>query len=122
MKVLSVRQPFADWIVDGKKTIELRTWNTPFRGEFFVHASGKHEKLLTGAIIGVAELVDVIEYADEGEFLRDRKKHLCDCWLIPEFASRPFKYGFVLRNARRITPVKARGALGFWDYGSRCGL
>ena len=39
MKCLSVCQPFAELIVQGKKTIELRKWNTNFRGEFLVHAA-----------------------------------------------------------------------------------
>jgi len=44
MKCLSVSQPYADLIVKGKKTIELRTWNTKFRGEFLVHAPLKIKK------------------------------------------------------------------------------
>ena len=39
MKCLSICQPFAELIVEGKKTIELRKWNTKFRGEFLVHAA-----------------------------------------------------------------------------------
>ncbi|MEK0322582.1 MAG: ASCH domain-containing protein, partial [Nitrosopumilus sp.] len=38
MKCLSVSQPFADLIISGKKIIELRKWNTNFRGEFLIHA------------------------------------------------------------------------------------
>ena len=41
MKCLSVCQPFAELIVQGKKTIELRKWNTEFRGEFLVHSPRK---------------------------------------------------------------------------------
>ncbi len=41
MKCLSVCQPFAELIVQGKKTIELRKWNTKFRGEFLIHAAKK---------------------------------------------------------------------------------
>ena len=44
MKCLSLRQPFAKLIISGKKTIELRKWNTKFRGEFLVHASKKVNK------------------------------------------------------------------------------
>ncbi|MCY2966272.1 MAG: ASCH domain-containing protein [Planctomycetota bacterium] len=36
---LSVRQPYADQIVSGRKPIENRTWSTPFRGRLYVHAS-----------------------------------------------------------------------------------
>ena len=41
MKCLSICQPFAELIIEGKKTIELRKWNTKFRGEFLVHAAKK---------------------------------------------------------------------------------
>ena len=70
-KCLSLKQPYADLVVSGKKTIELRTWNTKFRGEFLVHASKKVDKeacernkidpdsLITGAIVGKAILYDV---------------------------------------------------------------
>ena len=36
-KCLSIRQRNAELIVSGMKTIELRNWNTRFRGEFLVH-------------------------------------------------------------------------------------
>jgi predicted transcriptional regulator len=74
MKCLSVCQPFAELIIEGKKTIELRKWNTKFRGEFLVHAAKKILKedckrmkissktLTTGAIIGKVNLVDVKKY------------------------------------------------------------
>src|SRR3989344_3108725 len=39
MKALSLKQPFAELILQGKKVIELRKWNTRFRGEFLIHAS-----------------------------------------------------------------------------------
>ena len=39
MKALSLKQPFAELVVEGKKKIELRNWNTKFRGDFFIHAS-----------------------------------------------------------------------------------
>ena len=116
IKVLSLRQPYAEWVVNGKKTIELRTWNTKFRGEFYIHASGKHATLPTKAIIGKAELIDVKKYDNEKEFLKDKNKHLSSTWLLPEFAKRPFKYGFILKNAERIRPIPAKGKLGFWNY------
>ena len=44
MKCLSLKQPFADLLVSGKKTIELRKWNTKFRGKFLIHASKNLDK------------------------------------------------------------------------------
>ena len=78
MKCLSVSQPFADLIVLGKKTIELRTWNTNFRGEFLIHAPLKiktndcnrlkiSNRPITGAIVGKATIYDVKKYNSKSE-------------------------------------------------------
>ncbi len=44
MKCLSLKQPYAELLVSGKKTIELRNWNTYFRGKFLIHASKNIDK------------------------------------------------------------------------------
>ena len=41
MKCLCLKQPFADLLTHGEKTMELRKWNTSFRGQFLIHASKK---------------------------------------------------------------------------------
>ena len=41
MKVLSIKEPFATLIANGKKKIETRSWKTNYRGEMFIQASGK---------------------------------------------------------------------------------
>ena len=41
MRVLSVKEPFATLILNGIKKIETRSWKTNYRGELFIHASGK---------------------------------------------------------------------------------
>lgn len=118
MKALSLKQPFAELIVSGKKTIELRKWNTKFRGKFLIHASQLPDKeamkkfgfkhLPNGAIIGEAELVDVKTYNNEEEHKKDQNKHLASyIW---------GKKGLVLKNAKRIQPIPAKGQLGFWNF------
>lgn len=122
MKCLSVSQPYADLIIQGKKTIELRTWNTKFRGEFLVHAPLRiktetckklgidKENLRTGVIIGRAELYDVKVYNTTNELKSDYNKH---------FASREFldhKYGFLLKNPKELrVPIPYKGSLGFFE-------
>ncbi|MFN6025464.1 MAG: ASCH domain-containing protein, partial [Planctomyces sp.] len=39
MKALSIRQPFASLIAAGKKTVELRTWYTHYRGPLLICAA-----------------------------------------------------------------------------------
>ena len=90
MKCLSICQPFAELIIQNKKIVELRKWNTNFRGEFLVHAPIKirkeeyeklkiKEKLTTGAIIGKVEIYDVKKYISFKEIQTDKKKHLDLC-------------------------------------------
>src|SRR5215204_2993806 len=86
-KCLSLQQPYAELIVSGRKTIELRKWNTRFRGEFLIHASKAIDKeackscnidiysLITGAIVGTAILYDVKLYQSNEELIADRSKH-----------------------------------------------
>ena len=121
MKCLSVSQPFADLIVSGKKTIELRKWNTNFRGEFLVHSPLKirtndckrlriSKKLVTGAIIGKVEIIDVKKYNSKSEIKADFKKHLAST----DFFN--IKYGFVLKNPKLFRiPIRYKGKLGFFD-------
>jgi len=121
MKVLSFKQPWASLVLQGRKKIEIRKWNTTFRGPFLIHASGnldseamnkfgyKEEDLPRQAIVGRAELVDVKHYKDEEEFKLDKDQHLAT-W---EFGS----YGFILGNVESMKEIKdVKGALGFWEY------
>jgi ASC-1-like (ASCH) protein len=121
-KCLSLKQPYAELVVSGKKTIELRKWNTKFRGEFLIHASKKlnmeackrnkiNPKLLTiGAIIGKAALYDVKVYDNESSLLRDKGKHFA----TNESANN--KYGFLLKDGRKFRrPYFVRGKLRFFD-------
>ncbi len=118
MKALSFKQPWAELILNGKKKIELRKWNTKFRGEFFIHSSKipdyKSMKkfgfgdLPCGFILGKAVLTEVKKYKGKNEFNKDRNKHLGD----EEWGC----YGFALKNVRRVNPVPTKGQLNFWEY------
>lgn len=118
MKALSLKQPFAELILQGKKKIELRRWNTKFRGKFLIHASkipdSKSMKnfgfsnLPCGFIVGSAELVEVKKYTNKNEHRKDKDKHLAD--------SSWGNYGFVLKNPRRIKSIPAKGKLNFWEF------
>ena len=118
MKVLSIKQPFVELILQGKKTLELRTWNTKFRGEFLIHASKVpdkeamkkfgFDKLPLGCIVGKAELIEVKKYDNVKEHKKDRDKHL---------ASSCFgNYGFILENVEKIKEIPCNGKLGFWNF------
>lgn len=38
---ISIRQPWAELILQGRKTIEVRSWDTDYRGPLWLH-TGKH--------------------------------------------------------------------------------
>ena len=121
MKCLSVSQPFADLIISGKKIIELRKWNTNFRGEFLIHAPIKiriedckrlkiNKKLVTGVIIGKAELYEVKKYNSTNEIKADQKFHLAS----KNFHGKTF--GFMLKNVKSFRiPISCKGKLGFFE-------
>lgn len=44
MKALSVKQPWANLIKDGYKTIETRTWKTSYRGRLIICSSKAPDK------------------------------------------------------------------------------
>ena len=118
MKVLSLKQPFAELILLGRKKIELRKWNTNFRGEFLIHASKipdleamekfGFKDLPCGFIVGKIKLVDVKKYKTEYEHKKDKNLHLASSiW---------GNYGFILKNPERIKPIPCKGSLGFWEF------
>jgi predicted transcriptional regulator len=121
LKCLSVSQPFAELIILGKKTIELRKWNTNYRGELLIHAPLKirkedakrlkmDKKFVTGAIVGKVEIYDVKKYDSQKQVKSDQKFH---------FASKNFHdrtYGFLLKNAKAFrVPIPVKGQLGLFE-------
>ena len=122
MKCLSICQPFANLIIEGKKTIELRKWNTKFRGEFLVHAPQKirlndckrlkiQSELTIGAIIGKVELLGVKEYLSASQIRKDSKRHLASNDMDEN------KYGFILQNPKQLrVPIPCNGQLNFFEF------
>jgi hypothetical protein len=122
MKVLTVKNPWADWIIFGQrgefKTTENRTWETLYRGRIYIHVSKKIDedalytlfrmtgeepdleylKNQTGLIIGSVEL-----YAIDREMKTE--------WDEPDLFHWRLKNPVYLDRA-----VKVRGALGLWEY------
>jgi len=121
LKCLSISQPFADLVISGKKRIELRNWNSNFRGEFLIHAPIKirtldckrlkiNKKLVTGAIIGKVTLYDVKKYNSLKELMMDRKFHCTS----KNFHDK--KFGFMLKNPKPFRiPIPWKGQLGFFE-------
>ena len=126
MKCLSLKQPYADLLATGRKTIEIRKWNTNFRGPFLIHASKNVNKnacltlgydesnIVKGAIIGKAFVYDVIKYTAIDVFLDDSQKHFSieDIKLDHSFK----RYGFLVNDALKFSvEIPYLGKLGFFE-------
>ena len=81
MKIITIRQPWAQLIVNGSKNIENRNWATSYRGPVLIHASLnvnralclKHrldpDTLLRGGVVGIAEIADCVNEHSSRWFL-----------------------------------------------------
>jgi len=121
MKALSIRQPWAELILQGRKTIELRTWQTHYRGPILIHAGGTLEQegcdaydidpatLIRGALVGTVDVVGMVTF-DHASFAAMRDQHL-DPGEWPGDV-----HGWRLATPRRLPePVPMRGRLGLFD-------
>lgn len=121
MKTLSIRQPWAELILQGRKTIELRTWQTHYRGAILIHAGGNLEQdgceaygidpaeITRGAIVGTVDIVDMVTF-DTDSFAAMRDQHL-------DLGDWPGDVlGWRLANPQRLeTPIPMRGRLGLFE-------
>lgn len=116
LRILSIRQPWADLIACGYKEIENRDWATPYRGSLLIHASKNFDRdapfediagrigqegychllehLHFGGVVGMAQLVDIVTESTS-----------------PWFCGR---YGWVLKNARPLPFFPMRGQLSLF--------
>jgi hypothetical protein len=113
VKALTICQPYAELIARGEKPIENRTWPTSYRGPLVIHA-GKSRDWLDegdealypgmpfGAVVAVGELYDCVRVERLPAELADN-----------EHANGPWCW--LLRNVRRIGPIKQSGAQGLWE-------
>jgi len=112
---LSVRQPWASLIINGLKTIEVRSWSTDYRGRILIHASRTPDEngmqrfpmveCPLGAIIGSVELISVEKFTNE-LWYKSAELHLQSGGFHPEL------YAWHIANQNRIeTPIYVRGAL-----------
>ena len=71
MRVLTVRQPWAQLIARGLKDIENRTWATRYRGPLLIHASAtpcSDRGLPTGRLVAVVNLDGCVSHSESPWF------------------------------------------------------
>src|SRR3990167_6798072 len=103
IKCLSIKQPFAEWILQGIKVREHRSYPIKFRGIIVIHSSMKPdtefmkkygispEGFKNGHLLGIARITEQIQYGP-GDY----------AWLINPIC--------FLK-----TPIFYKGKLGLWD-------
>ena len=106
MKALTVKQPWANLLAWGTKTVEVRSWATEYRGDLLITASTTPKIVPHGCAIAVVELVDVrpLELDDMVAACLDPTAFRDDLW------------AWVIRAPRRLVdPLPIKGGLGLWD-------
>lgn len=132
MKVLTIKQPWAELIVHGVKDVENRTWSTNYRGRILIHTSARDA---LGAKGRYYHLMD-----------NDRMKAIQDSGLQGRLLAKAWNNGAIIGEAEIVDCVKGynsvwsdegcyqfvlanpkfytfseiildvKGKLGLWDY------
>lgn len=117
MKALSLWQPWASLIADGRKKVETRSWNMLYRGPLAIHASKRVEKdacedfgydwrtIPRGSILCIVEVKRSVQFPDA---------------LTPPDPYGDFsygRYGILMELLEKFSePVVTRGFQGLWDW------
>ena len=123
MKALSVRQPWAHFIVREIKPVENRQWWTQYRGPVLIHAA----KVMTNfeyvdcmelaAAIAISSKTEIplptFEELERGGIVG--QANLVDCVTSHESPWFAGKFGFVLKNAKPLQFLAYKGQLGFFE-------
>lgn len=132
MKAITISQPFASLIADGKKWVENRTWPTNHRGEIAIHA-GKGTQYLdrnelkehpTGAVVAIAQLVACerlgkirtlgMSLADQFGAIGESQRTWQEA-MLHRHAEGPWCW--ILEEVKKLDqPILATGKQGLWTW------
>lgn len=121
MKALTLWQPWASLIIDGRKTVETRPVPWHFIGRFAVHAGLKVDR---EACIRFGYDPDTIPRgAVLGTVLKTGLIHFENSVIGPNYVAdeygdfTPGRYGYPLERVLKFpNPIPAIGHQGFWDW------
>ncbi|HLD96464.1 MAG TPA: ASCH domain-containing protein [Patescibacteria group bacterium] len=102
MKAISLKQPWANHIASGEKTIETRKWSTKYRGDLLIVSSKSPNIPPAGQALAVVELVDCRPMVKA-----DERAAMCEVY--------PKAQSWVLKNIRRIKPFPVKGQLNLYE-------
>jgi len=128
MKALSIKQPYATSILRGTKTIELRSWQTAYRGDLLICTSQTPAYFLRKMpILDKEGRNKVVDEITEHESYMHFGKALC---VVELYDIRPMKeqdesdseseyfddlFSWCLRNVRPIKPFEVIGKLNLFE-------
>ncbi|MDX8437775.1 MULTISPECIES: ASCH domain-containing protein [Mesorhizobium] len=114
---VSIQQPWAELILQGKKSIEVRSWNPTYRGPVWLHTGLKVNEeldqqfglsgLYRGGFVGRFQLANIIRF-DVDRWSMWRSRHLVEGPMIGEL------YGWMIREPIRMRPIPSKGKLGLF--------
>lgn len=122
MKALSVKQPFASLILEGKKTVETRSWATDYRGPLLICASLKpHSGLLlldgfahdakgyaSAKNLPFGVMLCVVDLVNCRQMFQNDCKAACCQWY-------PGAFAWELANVRPVQQTPIRGQLRLFE-------
>lgn len=105
IKAITIRQPHAQLILLGVKTVELRRWATRHRGQLLICAGARADYELgfpRGVVLALVDLVDIAPYLPSDALAA------CSRWRRGLMAWR-------LENPRAVAQTPLKGRLGLFS-------
>ena len=102
VKALSIKQPWANLIASGEKTIETRLWATDYRGPILIVSSKSPKIEPAGFALAIADLVDCRPMTRSDETA-------ARCSLYQN------AHSWIFQNIRKIPLFPVRGKLGLYE-------
>lgn len=136
MKAITLWQPWAQLVADGRKPVETRPRPWHYRGIIAIHA-GKHvdreacirfgydpDTIPRGVVVCLVYMHDCVRFPDQRLFVTEwEQTHLRR--IVPDdygnYAAG--RYGYTLYNPRKLDPpVSAKGSQGIWEWPNVIGI
>lgn len=129
MKCLSIKQPWAELIARGEKRLEIRSWQTNYRGPLLIHSSQKPDRMkvfpktVKDGKIWCEDLADpgeldgfyylgkvyfTVDLVDIMQFKHDHELDAC-CPYQPDL------FAWKFENVRLIKPISYKGKLNLYE-------
>lgn len=102
LKAISIKQPWANLIASGEKSIETRLWSTDYRGLILIVSSRQPKIEPAGYALAIATLVECRPMNSE-----DITKARCEVY--------DGAFAWCLQDIRPIRPKQVTGQLGLYD-------